>query len=289
MEQFWAQETCRVEDEMKANWLERHLVPLSSVHNYEVKRQQCFLVVRGWLGYKSAETDSGKTVDVETWVQTADGRVGGRIDTVIHWKHGIQITDYKSGAILDPLASDHAVRKEYQDQLKLYAALYYSAFLAWPVRLTVLGLDRCEYEIPFAPDECMQLLESAKALLERTNQQIETGCNPEDLARPSPEHCRHCSYRPACRAYWKARTDDSNWPADIQGSMTEKYLLANGALRIIVWDKTNCAVRGLSPARHDFLGGDDVKHVLFCDLGQDKLPNYFFETMLTTGYALSDA
>lgn len=285
----WEESIRNIEKEIQSNHLEKHLVPLElSANNYEVKRNMAFNVVRTFSkgNIKLASTVSDKKLESEVWVETADGKIGGKIDLVKHADAGTEILDYKTGAIIDSYSESDDIKQEYKQQLKLYAALYFSKFGVWPVRIALVGLDQHEHEIQFDKDECMNILNDAKRKLDELNALIEGGTSSEIFARPSPQNCRYCLYRPACKRYWEQRQDNDQWPVDVRGMIKEKKILGNGLWRIILENGSKrFVIRGLSHDRHPFLN-EDIKEAMFYNLGQDSADGFFIERLLTTGYGL---
>ena len=287
---YWDESNRNIEKEMQSNHLEKHLVPLElSANNYEVKRNMVFNIVRALskgntkLGTQGSDN---KKLESEIWVETEDGKVGGKIDLVKHTDAGIEILDYKTGSIIDAYSECDDIKQEYKQQLKLYAALYFSSFGVWPVRIVLVGLDQHEYEIPFNKDECLNILNDAKRQLDELNGLIASGASYEVFAKPSPQNCKYCLYRPACQQYWKERQDNDQWPADVQGMIKEKKMLGNGLWRVVLESGLKrLVIRGLAPDRYPFLN-EDVKEVMFCNLGHDSAGGFFIERLLTTAYRL---
>jgi RecB family exonuclease len=285
----WEESNRNIENEMQSNYLEKHLVPLElNANNYEVKRNMAFNVTRTFFrgNIKSVATASEKKLESEVWVETEDGKIGGRIDLVKHVDERTEIFDYKTGAIIDSYSESDEIKQEYKQQLKLYAALYFSKFGVWPVRIALVGLDQHEYEIVFDKNECINILNDAKKKLCELNALIEGGSSSESFARPSPQNCRYCLYRPACQRYWDQRQDNDQWPLDVQGMIKEKKILGNGSCRIILENGSKrFVIRGLSSDRHLFLK-EEFKEAMFCNLGHDSTGGFFIERLLTTGYGL---
>lgn len=285
----WEASCGKVEQEMQKSSLEHHLIPLaSSANNYEIKKIMAFNVVRKCFsdGSVPVKTESARKLEPEVWMETEDGKVGGKIDLIKRTQKGAEIIDYKTGAVTENLPDERSIKQEYSQQLKLYAALYFSVHGEWPVRLALIGMDSVEYEIPFTHDECLQLLDEAKHELDELNQLIASGLPDKDFSRPSPEACRYCSYRPGCKAYWQKRQDNAEWPADVRGRITERKILGNGFIRIILENNgKKFVIRGLSPERHSFLK-EESNTVMFCNLGHDSAEGFFIERPLTAGYKL---
>lgn len=283
----WENEIRNHELEMRNNILEKHLVPLAlNTSNYKVKQIMTFNIVRILLREFNNQTKKVRKAETELWVQTKDEKIGGKIDSVKYADDGIYIIDYKTGAIIDYFSNDNSVKEEYQEQLKIYAGLYYESHGVWPVKLILIGLDKSEYNIPFNHEECLNLLNDAKSYFDKLNKLITSGLDSTSFAAPSQAACRYCVYRPACRVYWNKREDMDNWPADFTGTVKDKIILGNGLFRVVLENKEKrVTIRGLSPGRHTFLS-NDVTEAMFCNLGNDNVPGYFKELPMTTGYKL---
>jgi len=282
----WDKEIERIENEMLKNPLEKHLVPLhTSVFNFEVKKLLAFNMIWPLLGGIPHAKGSGSNKNAEAWVETPDGKVAGKIDLVKKSDEGIEIVDYKTGSLTDDLSSGRA-KEEYVLQLKMYAALYHAKHGAWPVKLTLTGINQESICIDVDSEECGKLLQEARKNLDDINELIGAGLKPEDFAQPSPEACKYCLFRPACSKYWEARKEGENWPDDAKGRIVNKTELANGFYRVVfATDTGEVAIRGLSPERHSFLR-DDIEGAVFCNLWNERPEGFFVEKMITTGYAL---
>lgn len=281
-DEHWREQIVKAELEIAQIWQEEQFVPLStSVINFDVKSAIYKNQAKGML-YKTVTRRQGSgRFKSEFWVKSPDGNIAGTIDLVRKNNDGIQILDYKTGLIT---SSDGTVTKEYQDQLKMYAALYFSQCGTWPNRLTIIGLNQVEVDIAFTHTECMDILNTAKQLLDSINNKIIAGCTPDSLANPTPESCRYCHFRPACFLYWLYRDNTKIWPTDLRGKIVRKQLLGNGLVRIIVNDSLGeMSVRGLSTVRHKFLN-EDINQVMLCNLKREKSSNSFVQSQYTTGF-----
>lgn len=249
---------------MRSNWLERHLVPLTeTVPDYEVRRRRALR-----RAAEISESPGPALPDerrewehprYEIPVSTPDNKVYGRIDAIRPGTEGPVLQDYKSGAVFDG-AGD--IRSEYSTQLKLYAAAFAGTTGRWPSRLEIVPLSGPPLEVPFTRAECEALLSEAYALLHDINAEVERDApvaeRHERLAKPGPEACTFCPYRPTCHSYYHAREKQPNeaWPRDIDGTIGEQRVLGNGRtlITLLSGDKI-VRVRGLSsdPDRHPAL------------------------------------
>ena len=285
-ENQWESVIKRLEKEMLGNPVEKHLVPLeTSAFNFEVKKLLAFKMISPLFGEISHTEGARPKTSAEKWVQTPDGKVGGKIDLIKDSPQGVEIVDFKTGVLSEENSPGNA-KEQYLLQIKMYAALYHAQHGVWPLKLTLEGLNQENITVAVDSDECSRLLHDAEKSLGDTNGLIEAGLSPEDFAQPSPGACKFCLYRPACSKYWESRTQGEEWPADERGRIKGKAMLANGTFRILIEaGGRDIAIRGLSPERHSCLN-EEVQDILFCNLGHDTLEDHYLERMLTTGYAL---
>ncbi len=283
----WEKEIKNIQENIYNNNIEKHLVPLeNSAGNYEVKRIMVFMIIRSLIQNDSQLImKKGKhRQESEVWLETSDKKVAGKVDLIRQTDTGIELVEYKTGSVADPHSSNELPKQEYRQQLKLYAALYYSVHRVWPTRLTLVDLSQKKHNIPFDKDECLKLLKNAKAQIDDLNELIESDLSPEDFAQPSPKSCKYCTYRPACAGYWKERQNTAEWPVDAIGKVKERKILGNGLGRVVLENEgRDLAIRNLSIERYTFFN-DDSQNVLFCNLGHDTSEGFFTEKILTTGY-----
>ncbi len=276
-----------VESEMLQNQIEKHLVPLeSSAPNYEIKKHMVLKLIQSMTApIRNAVRETQKKS--EFWVETKDGKVGGRIDLVVQNNGGVEIVDYKTGNVEDETGSG-VLKQEYQIQMKLYAALYHEKYELWPSHLSLIGIDQKKHEVSFDQNECSGLLEQARKAIYETNKRISGGLEAADFANPSPSACTYCPYRPACSKYWESRKDNEEWPLDVKGEIIEKRILGNNTYRLVILNSgAKVIIRCLSFERNNFLK-EDLRNVLFCDLHHDTSPGHYIEGLLTTGYVIKN-
>ncbi|MBC2698910.1 MAG: hypothetical protein HF976_09540 [ANME-2 cluster archaeon] len=291
------------EVQMSLSWMEKHFVPLEkSVQNYEVKKQQCLLIMRNMipsqLPHFEITGNFHTTKSEEVWLQTPDGKVGGYADAIISTDAGDVIVDYKTGSIIESEnnSPEPSIHENIQLQLKLYAALYNSMYAKWPVSLKVVGTNGESYEIQFDEDECSDLLIEAGHILKKINSIITNTTESYELmlnrlASPSPQRCRFCSYRPGCLPYWEQREveQEIDWPYDVKGIVVDKKRLGNGLILITIipdGQSNTIKVRGLHPKRHPVLNNSYDK-VFIYSLIADNISGNYEEGLFTTIYSMS--
>ena len=271
VDRAWADLVSRAEGRMMLSTLRRSQVPLSrSIPDYEVRRlRACHRAAEiahdAFRGRDGRSRQSPEHAGFEMWVESQDGQVGGYIDRATTTPHGVVLSDYKSGAVLEALddGGQRRVKETYRSQMELYAALYQSTSGRWPLALDVIPLQGERVTVAFTPEHAMALLADARRLLMDANEKIgrvQRGDADEKLlASPGADHCRNCLFRPACEAYWAAREQagQKRWPHDIRGVLLERLEPRNGrvCLRITASDGRTLNVRNVSkdPARHPSL------------------------------------
>lgn len=265
----WSGIVFNLESRMSTSWIERSLVPLSrTVNDFEVQRLRAWS--RAMQLMQSTEPAGEHTIQKkgfgsEIWVQSKDGTVGGYIDEVYPGESGPVIRDFKTGRILEDNATeDAAIHPDYLVQVKLYAALYHETFGRWPTHLELMPLRGEAKTMAVEQKQCEEILEAAKSKRCEVNSQIRASLSKGreglvSLASPTAANCRFCLWRPGCSAYLE-RSDtpgDSEWPADIHGTVKSIQHLGNGRLLLIVRNKDGeeKKVRQLDPSlnRHPAL------------------------------------
>jgi CRISPR/Cas system-associated exonuclease Cas4 (RecB family) len=265
LETFWAIELEKIEREMKSDELAAHFLPLSKwIKNFHVKRQICFKhslkLFENIAFHKINDGQSALTTYTgpELQLKTLDGKIAGKVDFIRDNGFGIEIIDYKTGAIFE---DDGVIKADYKVQLKIYAGIYHEVYDELPSKLIVVGLNGEEYFIDFTKNECAELLLGARKLFDDINSCIKNKNSSELFAQPSLDNCKYCQYRPACQKYWQ------NMPAsglfcDLRGKVKDIVPVLNGTISIVLDnDNVDIRIRGINKDCHkfyNFIIGDDV-------------------------------
>lgn len=186
----------------------------------------------------------------EKWVESNDKLIAGKIDLLIQSETGIEIIDFKTGAITqDVLDLDGEtyteIKKEYTDQLKLYAYLLFENSSEFPTQLSLVDLAKQKFAIDFTKSECNIIFEDAKNLLQKTNNSI---INKLFVANPSKANCNYCLFRPACSFYLKHLETDFSYH-DVTGSIVKIMKFMNGNVSVIL--KSNDIEFNISNLSHE--------------------------------------
>src|ERR1700723_37382 len=305
IEKAWSGFVFDVESRMSSSWIEQSLVPLSrTVNDFEVQRLRAWN--RAMQLMQPASPAEERAVEqtgfgCEIWVQTTDGAVGGYIDAVYQGESGRVIRDFKTGPILEENGNDETIiDSDYLVQIKLYAALYREKFGLWPTHVELMPVQGEALRTAVDQGECEELLQAAKRKRSDVNNRIRAALlkgrdGVPTLASPSVSNCRFCLWRPGCRAYRdeSEAVGSSDWPPDVQGTVTALQPLGNGRLLLIVRDKEGMEkrVRQLdpSPNRHPALAKLSLgTRVGIYNTRRSLSQNDCMETNSTTIYRMTD-
>jgi len=304
----WDELILGAERNMARSTLRQHQVPMSrSISDFQVRK------LRACRRAAEIANDAFRTCDgrprqsphptgFEHWVESEDGQVGGYIDRVTVTKEGVVLCDYKSGSVLDSGIGEGSgeLKRAYKVQMELYAALYQLNYGVWPIRLEIVPLQGDPVDVRFNPKNAKLLLAEASTFLNLTNKRISEVENGSaeliGLASPQSMYCRVCLFRPACRAYWIAKRQESQekWPIDVQGFLRETTRLRNGKVYMKIEEDdspiSSCiTVRNLTDSmdRHPFLHRTTIgKRVAVYGLNRDYRSGDYTETQNTVIYGI---
>lgn len=295
------------ENEMETSWLSSHLVPLRShLRGFEVRVRRAINTGIQISHERVPPADGGRRppgarYEFEVWVHSRSGLVGGYIDRIATIGPDIILSDFKSGYVtgMSSTGPEAQLLKKYTLQLKLYAGLYEATFGRWPTRLELIPIGGRPLEVTFSQRECGALISEAEAELCRLNEAVvrfvhDPARGQKELARPAPETCRFCPFRPACVPYRLARRVNGggeNWSADVWGRVSDVVKQGDGRLTLALTGEDPAAgevrVRGLSsdrrrhPALHGLGRGDQVA---LYNLARTASPRQLTETSMTVCY-----
>ncbi len=163
----------------------------------------------------------GETVHVETELKARDGLLIGRPDLFRVHGRGAILREYKTGVIRDETGG---IRKDYLDQITLYAALIFDNYSVESVEASIESLAGDRHEATINREQARQLAERVTDALVRINELVRSARSFSDLARPSADACSYCPLRCVCVSF-KASQDDLALKGD--------QLLAEGTVESI--------------------------------------------------------
>jgi len=304
----WDELVLDAERNMARSTLRQHQVPMSrSIPDFQVRklracRRAAKIAHDAFRAYDGPPRQSPQPTGFELWVESDDGQVGGYIDRVTMTKEGVVLSDYKSGAVLDSGTGESSgeLKRAYKVQMELYAALYRLKSGVWPIQLEIVPLQGTPVDVRFDPEKAERLLAEASTFLRSANKRIVEVENGSaeiiGLASPQSMYCRFCLFRPACRAYWIAKRQESQekWPVDVLGFLRETTRLRNGkvCMKIAEDDSptSSCiTVRNLTDStdRHPLLHRIAIgKQVAVYGLNRDYRSGDYTETQNTVIYGI---
>lgn len=211
--------------------------PLSeNVTGYTIKKLQVKSLIKKQDKIKVSKDVKNKIkIMTEKWLESKDKLIGGYADIIFKSNTCIKLSDFKSGKILAP---EGEIKEEYEDQLKLYAYLHDEMFSMYPDELSIIDLEKKEYSISFTPQECEALAAKSREVLSEINNYIAKD-NRKILAKPEPDNCKNCLYRPACDFYWNLQDSSNSIFVDIKGKVINVRQFRNGNVNVTLIENDN--------------------------------------------------
>jgi CRISPR/Cas system-associated exonuclease Cas4 (RecB family) len=207
----------------------------------------------------------------EQWFESKDQLVGGKVDLVIEKGEETEIIDFKTGAITQDKLDDSGetfseIKKEYQEQLKLYAYLFFDNTGKFPARLCLVDLAKQKFTVEFTQNECEKVFEQAKELLKETNKSIKTA---NFNATPNEENCKYCLYRPACSYYLNYLTTN-NPINDVCGIIRSVTRYQNGNVTVMIEQGNNkISVMGFESTHFEYFKKNIEKQINIFNLKKE--------------------
>lgn len=229
---------------------------------------------------------SGVNYFSEKWFESKDKLIAGKIDLVIEGDHQAEIIDFKTGAITQDVLDDEGeifsdIKEEYQQQLKLYAYLYFETRGKFPTNLSLVNLARQKHDIKFSEQECHNVFLEAKRLLQTTNESID---GESFNANPSKENCSFCLYRPACSFFLKYLQTDYSFN-DISGRLINLAKYQNGNVSIFLENEgKKFTVIRISSDKYNDLKSALNKHITIFNLRRESAEFVYSATKTTMIY-----
>lgn len=252
-ERAWQNEKHIVEEKLLCFKFESHLVPIDDhVRDLGEKKYLCWLNLKQMIDRREPP-DMGGCLEsgyhhtlVEEAIKVDEYHVRGRADIVKWGPDGVEIVDIKSGIIFEDAGNEHKLKSGIQDQLKIYAGLFFIKHGVWPSRLVVSSRSGELFDVAFSISECIDLLRKADCMRHSVNSVIQSLKLHEMekvwlLARPEPATCKYCPYRPACGPYWNKRTQFPSlaWPVDVKGKIGSISTTATGRVAVALTRETS--------------------------------------------------
>lgn len=234
----------------------------------------------------SPREQTGIKFTSEKWLESKDKLVGGRMDLIIEEADETEIIDFKTGAITEDVFDDNGeayleVKNEYQEQLKLYAYLYFDCNGKFPTQLSLVDLAKQKFNVEFTEEECKSVFEEAKSLLTETNKSVDTATFK---ANPSETNCKYCLYRPACKFYLQFLTTE-NYFNDVCGLVKDVVKYQNGNVSVFVEKGNNkISVTGFTTDKFEYFNSNRSKQINLFNLRKEATEFVYSATKTTKIY-----
>ena len=199
--EIWNAQIDAAEEQAKLNGDECWLPLRDSYASFERSRLRAFALA---LSQTVTPVTTGVGPGVtETFLESRDGLVAGRLDAIDTRDSQVVLRDFKSGLVTTP---DGQLKSSYRLQMILYAALYFEDRGNWPDHLELVDRSGQNHEIPFSQEEATSALSDAKEVLKGITDGLTEGnslsdSSIADMANPSDQNCRFCQHRPSCKRY----------------------------------------------------------------------------------------
>ena len=231
----WHGLVTKKEEELKQKGLS-NITPLKYyVTDFALKKNQ----IKNILNKKKDKINkfpkaSSSKYFAEFRLENTDKTVIGVADLIIENDFGSIILDFKTGKIYsdqidESNVEEQIIKKEYEIQLKLYAHLYYLKNNKYPTSLYLVTLSNDFVEVKFSKLECEKTYLDALSFISETNSFIEKS-EFNEIAKPSSENCKYCSYRPACNYYSKWLVNNFETVNDMIGVIEKVTRFNNNSL-----------------------------------------------------------
>jgi CRISPR/Cas system-associated exonuclease Cas4 (RecB family) len=259
-----------------------YFVPLQmNVRDFGLKKIQLKKHLRS--ASKLLDQPKSTKYSAEKWLESKDKLIGGKIDLIIDVNDEAEIIDFKTGAITESSFDDEGesstiVKREYQEQLKLYAYLFFEKTGRLPSKLTLIDLSKQKFNVAFSYEECITLSEQAKMLLGTVNNSIES---KQFSANPTDTNCKFCLYRPACSFYLDQLKRDHSFN-DISGVIHNVTQYRNGNVSVFISNGDKMVtIAGISHELFEFLNSNRNKVVSVFNLKKESA-NFVYSATKTT-------
>lgn len=222
----------------------------------------------------------------EKWFESQDKLIGGKVDLIIEKENGVEIIDFKTGAITQDCLDDEGeivsdVKTEYKEQLKLYAYLYFENTNKFPTNLSLIDLAKQKFSVEFSEDECKAIFDEAKNLLKTTNYCVNT---KSFSAIPEAQNCKYCLYRPACSFFQEKLEIDFTYN-DIAGEIKDVRKFQNGNVSVFLQNgEQRLTIKNFPGEKFDALNNAKNKRISIYNLRKEATDFVYSATSTTVIY-----
>jgi hypothetical protein len=149
---------------------------------------------------RNAPHSGNVQVHSEEMLYSKDKQLSGQLDAFFTDENGIDLVDYKSGAITD----GDQPKEDYVNQLYFYAYLLSENYGIYPRSLTLTGKNLESLKVDTSEERSEELAGEMRSLLAEYNSTISQPYSLDKLTNPSSSNCLFCDAKLVCRKFWEA-------------------------------------------------------------------------------------
>lgn len=182
----------------KETALKNNYITLNNVrlNDYD-KRNKCFRNALKMLENKSVAKYNNKTNATfysEYLIDCTDIGLRGIIDNLYISNGKVEITDYKSGSVLD---EDGLIKEEYIAQMNLYATMCKHKGLGQSFTSTIIDINGTRFDIDYNLQKANDYLQRVQTLIILLNKTVKNRTF-DQVIKGDVEKCQQCSVRHIC-------------------------------------------------------------------------------------------
>lgn len=164
---------------------------------------QIYNSVRALFDYYRESGNAKREIHPEETIYSKDKVLFGKLDAFFKDDNGIDLVDYKSGAMTD----GESLKEDYVRQLYFYAYLLTENDNQYPRKISLIGRDLQAVDLPISPQQSIAIAQDMRDTLQRYNDAISNATPPEELAKPSVENCKYCDAKAVCSSFWNLASE----------------------------------------------------------------------------------
>ena len=193
MKERWEELITNKKEELSTYYPTLHNASLNDYDKRNCAIRYAMSIMR--IDHHETCVESKQKVLSEKWLDCSKIGLKGKADKIVLYDGAFDIVDYKSGLVL---GDNGTPKKEYCDQLHLYAAMCQSLSMGFPRNLSLVDINGEYFNIPFSQEYCNQLLSAVKGTLDLLNAAVRAR-DFKPLAKPELGFCSYCNCRHICK------------------------------------------------------------------------------------------
>jgi RecB family exonuclease len=221
LKELWDREVSEQERELRAAPLESHYGSAARWPGYAIRKAQTLVKAQEILLRRQRAVGRSGCFQAERWYDAYGGKLKGRADAVYSSEGRTEVADYKTGSIYEPAeGGELALKQVYKRQVLLYAAMHHWETGEWPTAAYIIPVEGERHRVTIDAAEAEREADHAIGLLDEYNDSVERLRSTQDLAKPSQEACRWCSYKAFCEPFRAQVSPEWEWSSNLSAEGT---------------------------------------------------------------------